>query len=263
MNPDNIPLLVAHRGYMLDYPENTWRSLEAALQAGACWVEFDVQLCADGEFILLHDDNFKRTSGTSQIPFEIESHNIQLSAHEPDRLGERYIPTPVATLTDTLQRLTEYPAARAMVELKQESIDHWGLEKVMQHLLPLLQKYQTQCCLISFNDEALHWCREHSTLDIGWVLHNYDTQSLEAARQLQPEFLICNYQKVPQYDRLWSGTWQWMLYDIMDPDAAIDWAQRGAALIETADIGRLLKHPLLQQKGCSKIPRHSGLRRND
>ena len=253
MSSENIPLLVAHRGYMLEYPENTWRSLEAALQAGACWVEFDVQLCADGEFILLHDDNFKRTSGISGISFEVESHNIPLSVHEPDRLGEHYAPTPVATLADTLQRLTNYPGARAMVELKQESIDYWGLEKVMQHLLPLLHKHQTQCCLISFNDEALRWCREHSTLNIGWVLHRYDTKSLEAAQQLQPEFLICNYQKISPDDSLWKGTWEWMLYDIMDPDAALQWGQRGAALIETGDIGTLLEHPLLKKRGLGRM----------
>ncbi|VAW80306.1 hypothetical protein MNBD_GAMMA13-1983, partial [hydrothermal vent metagenome] len=237
MPHDNIPLLVAHRGYMLNYPENTWRSLQAALQTGACWVEFDIQLCADSEFVMLHDDNFKRTSGTDQVAFETNSYDIQLSVHEPARLGERYTPTPVATLTDTLQRLAEYPHARAMVELKQESINYWGLEKVMQHLLPLLQKHQSQCCLISFNDAALHWCREHSTLDIGWVLHHYNARHLETAKQLQPEFLICDYQKVPPHDRLWDGAWQWMLYDIMDSDAALEWGQRGADLIETADIG--------------------------
>ncbi len=253
MHHNNIPILVAHRGYLLDYPENTWRSLQAALQTGTCWVEFDIQLCADGEFILLHDDNFKRTSGISLTPFETDSHNIQLSVHEPGRLGDRYNPTPAITLADTLQHLTKYPHAHAMVELKQESIDYWGLEKVMRHLLPALQKHQTQCCLISFNDEALRWCRENSTLDIGWVLHHYDAQSLETVRQLQPEFLICDYQKLPKDGKPWHGSWQWMLYDIIDADVALAWGQRGVALIETGDIGTMLKHPLLRERLCGDI----------
>ena len=63
MNDQPIAQLVAYRGYMQQYPENTWSALEAALQAGACWLEFDVQMCADGYFILLHDADFSRTGG--------------------------------------------------------------------------------------------------------------------------------------------------------------------------------------------------------
>ncbi len=251
MNSDNTPLLVAHRGYMHRYPENTWRSLEAALQAGACWVEFDIQLCADGNFILLHDDNFERTSGINSSPFDLASHQIQLSVHQPEKFGNRHDKTPVATLVDTLDKLSDYPSAHAMVELKQESIDHWGLVSVMENLLPVLNNHKTQCCLISFNSEALNWCRTHSNLQIGWVLDNYDTRGREIAKQLAPDFLICNYRKIPENTSLWNSTSQWMLYDITDPDAALDWAQRGATLIETADIGKLLQHPVLGQRSCT------------
>jgi glycerophosphoryl diester phosphodiesterase len=254
MNTDNIPLLVAHRGYMHYYPENTWRSLEAALQAGACWVEFDIQLCTDGEFILLHDDNFERTSGINKSPFNLASHQIQLSVHEPARFGNRHTKTPVATLADILNKLSSYPSAHAMVELKQESINHWGLNSVMEKLLPLLDEYKEQCCLISFNSEALRWCRSHSTLEIGWVLDSYDARNEEAAKQLQAEFLICDYRKIPESASLWSTTSQWMLYDVMDPGAALDWAQRGATLIETADIGKLLQDPILGQRACAHGP---------
>lgn len=254
MSTDNIPLLVAHRGYMQCYPENTWQSLEAALQAGACWVEFDIQLCADGSFILLHDDNFERTSGINKSPFNLASHDIQLSVHEPAKFADRHIGTPVATLADTLDKLSNYPSARAMVELKQESIDHWGLVHVMDRLLPALNEYRAQCCLISFNTEALRWCRSHSSLEIGWVLHDFDAGSRKVAAQLQPEFLICNYRKIPEAASLWTGASRWMLYDVTDPDAALDWARRGACLIETADIGKLLQHPVLGQRACSDAP---------
>ncbi len=57
-----IPVLVAHRGYMEKYPENSLSAIRAALEAGACMVEFDLQMDAEGQLILLHDENFKRTS---------------------------------------------------------------------------------------------------------------------------------------------------------------------------------------------------------
>ena len=118
-------------------------------------------------------------------------------------------------------------------------------------LLPLLDEYGTQCCLISFNSEALSWCRSHSKLEIGWVLDDYDTRSQEVAERLQPEYLICDYRKIPANASLWNGTSQWMLYDVMDPETALDWAQRGATLIETADVGKLLQHPVLGQRACT------------
>ncbi|MCG6866062.1 MAG: hypothetical protein LJE58_11615, partial [Thiogranum sp.] len=34
------------------YPENSRPGLQAALEAGACWLEFDVQMCPDGEFVV-------------------------------------------------------------------------------------------------------------------------------------------------------------------------------------------------------------------
>ena len=224
------------------------------MKAGACWVEFDIQLCADGKFILLHDGNFKRTSGIDQSPFELASNELALSVHEPEKFGNQYASTPVATLTETLEELSNHPSACAMVELKQESIDHWGLDHVMEKLLPVLHRSLAQVCLISFNLEALQRCRANSTLQIGWVLHNYDTHTRELAKQLQPEYLICNYRKIPENTSLWSSDADWMLYDIMDAESALDWAQRGAALIETADIGTLLQHPLLAKRACRHAP---------
>jgi len=236
------------------YPENTWRSLQAALKAGACWVEFDIQLCADGKFILLHDGNFERTSGIDKSPFELASNELAPSVHEPEKFGHQYASTPVATLTETLEGLSNYPSARAMVELKQESIDYWGLDHVMEKLLPVLHRSLAQVCLISFNLEALQWCRANSTLQIGWVLHNYDIHTRDLAKQLQPEYLICNYRKIPENTSLWSSDSDWVLYDITDAESALDWARRGAALIETADIGTLLQHPLLAKRACRHAP---------
>ena len=58
-----IPEHVAHRGYTRHYPENTLIGIEAAIQAGARYVEVDVQLAADKTPILFHDRNLKRVCG--------------------------------------------------------------------------------------------------------------------------------------------------------------------------------------------------------
>jgi len=245
-----IPQLVAHRGYLQHYPENTWPALEAALAAGACWLEFDVQLCRDDRFVLMHDDNLLRTSGIDCPVLTSDSAALTASAHEPARFGERFVPTPVPLLDDVLAQLSAWPAARAMVEIKQESIALRGLDTVMERLLPILQRHRSQCTLISYNHAALAWLRQRSDVAVGWVLSDYNPEQHDQAVTLAPDYLICNVRKLPPAQTPWPGPWQWMLYDIVDPEQALTWAAHGVALIETADIGAMLKDPRLAQRAC-------------
>jgi glycerophosphoryl diester phosphodiesterase len=54
--------VTAHRGDVLDAPENTIAAVESAIQKGADYAELDVQMLADGNLILMHDSNFLRTT---------------------------------------------------------------------------------------------------------------------------------------------------------------------------------------------------------
>jgi glycerophosphoryl diester phosphodiesterase len=251
MHDDLVPLLVAHRGYLDLYPENTWLALEAALGAGACWVEFDVQMCADGRFILLHDADFQRTGATPQSVFETRSDALRhISVHEAARFGDRFAPQPLSSLGEVLEKLGDFPGARAMVEIKTESLQHWGLEPVMDALLRELAPYRDRCVLISFSHAALDHAKRHSDIETGWVLTRYDDEHRRAAQDLLPQFLICNHNKLPAGEDPWDGAWDWMLYEINDADAALEWARRGVGFIETAAIERLLQHPLLARRAC-------------
>ena len=53
-------LVIGHRGSPRLAVENTLESLRIATDGGADGVEFDVQLCADGEPVLFHDDSLRR-----------------------------------------------------------------------------------------------------------------------------------------------------------------------------------------------------------
>jgi glycerophosphoryl diester phosphodiesterase len=247
MNKIRIPQLVAHRGYLQRFPENTWRGLEAALKAGAPWLEIDVQMCRDGEFVLLHDDGFKRTSGIDCSVFDLDSDEIGISVHEPGRFGDRFDPTPVSPLVEVLEKLRAFPGVRIMVELKQESIDRWGLDVVMKKLAPVLASYQPLSVLISFNDDSLQWCKaRYHRIQTGWVLTRYDDTTHTRADELKPDYLICNELKIRPATTPWPGSWQWMLYDITDPDHALARAADGIDLVETAAIGPMLRDPGLK-----------------
>jgi len=55
-------LNIAHRGASGDFPENTLRSFDAAIAAGAAMCELDVQVTADGVLVVIHDDTLDRTT---------------------------------------------------------------------------------------------------------------------------------------------------------------------------------------------------------
>lgn len=56
-------IVVAHRAGAKVAPENTVAALEQAIRDGAPIAEIDVQQLSDGTLIVMHDSNFKRTTG--------------------------------------------------------------------------------------------------------------------------------------------------------------------------------------------------------
>ena len=233
--------LVAHRGYMHRYPENSSRSLVAALEVGAKYIEFDIQMNADHEFVVLHDADFERTAGVKQSVFGIGTDACRaMSVHEAERFEQRYFPTPVSTLEDILVLTRQYPGTVALVEIKEESIECWGLEPVMKKLLSQLAPYQACCMLISFSDAAVEYALQHSNLRTGWVFEEYTPVQRVRAAQLKPDFLMTDYEVLAEGEMPWEEFKHWMLYDVMDRNIAQAYRDAGVELIETADIEGML-----------------------
>lgn len=246
-----IPELVAHRGYMQHYPENTLPGLQAAIDAGACYIEFDVQMTADEQFVALHDSQFARTSGQMDSVFDLTLKAAQrISVHEQQRFQEKYAGIRAPSLQQCLQLLDENKQVKALVEIKEESLDRWGLHKTMDRLFIALKHHVEQCMIISFDYEAIAYTKSNSNYHNGWVLHEYSDKNHLLAHKLKPDYLVCNHAKITEGASLWQGPWNWMLYDIADPELALNWGKQGAHLIETRDIGAMLKNELLARKRC-------------
>jgi glycerophosphoryl diester phosphodiesterase len=60
-------MVVAHRGASIEQPENTIDAFEAAIDAGADAVEFDVRMTADGHAVVMHDPDVSRTTEGSGL----------------------------------------------------------------------------------------------------------------------------------------------------------------------------------------------------
>ncbi|MGA9398941.1 MAG: glycerophosphodiester phosphodiesterase family protein [Anaerolineaceae bacterium] len=61
------PLLVAHRGADALEPENTLAAARAAAESGVYGQEMDVQMSADGQLFLMHDDTLSRTTNVEIV----------------------------------------------------------------------------------------------------------------------------------------------------------------------------------------------------
>jgi glycerophosphoryl diester phosphodiesterase len=62
-----MTLVVAHRGATPVAPENTMEAYRRAVEMGADAIELDVQLTADGELALMHDDTVERTTDLTGV----------------------------------------------------------------------------------------------------------------------------------------------------------------------------------------------------
>ena len=59
--------IIGHRGARGEAPENTLGGFQYLRQLGVRAVEFDVRQLHDGQLIVIHDDDFVRTTGQSQL----------------------------------------------------------------------------------------------------------------------------------------------------------------------------------------------------
>ena len=70
-------MVVAHRGASIEQPENTIEAFEAAIDAGADAVEFDVRMTADGHAVVMHDPDVSRTTDGSGLVAEMSLEEIR------------------------------------------------------------------------------------------------------------------------------------------------------------------------------------------
>lgn len=236
------PILVAHRGYPECYPENTLIGIEAALQAGAQAIEFDVQLSADKVPMLFHDDTLARITGQAGYIMETELAFLRtLSACEPGRFQDLYKGTPLSSLSELVELLAGYSEVEVFVEVKRESMTYFGIEVTMNRVIEQIAPIREQCVITSFEAAALLYSRETGFEKIAWVIREYGPVAKQIADSLQPDYLVCNRKKIPAAPgALWPGKWQWMLYVTNNPQEAMRCFETGAPYVETDDIGGML-----------------------
>jgi glycerophosphoryl diester phosphodiesterase len=227
-----LPQLVAHRGYALRYPENTRVGIAAAIGAGARFFEVDVQLTADLVPVLFHDRTLERVCG---VPGEIRSmpfsHVVTMKAAERSRFGDQFSHEPIATLADVCQLLKDHPEVTGFIEVKEESIERFGVERVLDRVWEILEPARNQCVLISFSLDLLRLAHGKGLHPLAAVIERWE--ELDKTRPLLPDYVFCDVNGLPSAGDLRVDWTRLVVYEVADPEMALALSHRGVGFIET------------------------------
>jgi len=233
--------LVAHRGYPARLPENTLPSIEAALQAGARYVEVDVQLSKDAEPVLFHDRDLQRLCGQDGTVHDYNWYELQLfRVHDRSRDMDNVLDIAIPHLQELVALLRQHPDVTVFIELKRISLERFGIQEVVEQVLPLLQPIKSQSALISYSLEAMQYLRQTSDYPLGVVIDDWAQREQPAILALKPEYLFCDYQGLPVTGELECGGYKLAVFECTDPRQGYDLLQRGVNLVETFAIGEML-----------------------
>jgi glycerophosphoryl diester phosphodiesterase len=214
--------LVAHRGDHERAPENSLAAFRQALDAGALWLECDVQFTRDAVPALLHDENLQRMCGVDgklcELPF----------AELPPLLGGQ----PIPTLQELLALLSGYPRATLFLEIKTEILPYFPLSEVVAKLGGMVCN-NGQVIPISFSAEILDYWWRYRQQRLGWI-----GDEAERAPDIPLSFLFMSSDAFLQRGRP-AAAEQLGVYTVNDARLARLLLQQGADLIETDHFSRL------------------------
>lgn len=231
---ESVPKLVAHRGYARRYPENTLLALRAAIEAGAQYLECDVLLTQDHVPVLFHDRDLSRMCGQQGAVHDYSLVQLKkFSVSEFDRFGYRYVDNVITTLQELVDFISGYPVVTIFVEIKRQSIEVYGIDTVIDIVLPMLVPIQDQVVIISYSLDALRAVRERSRFKIGAVFDRWRDRKLPLIGLLRPEYLLTDIEQLPRFGKLKHQQTKLAVYECDDPAQAIRVHRRGVDLVET------------------------------
>jgi len=151
------PFIFGHRGVPSKAPENTLPSFELLLQEGVPGVELDVQVCASGEVIILHDFSLKRITGYNSLVAD-----TPYSVIKTLNAGKNYSGTYTGTRIPRLEEVFELLGNRVYYDIELKRDKGNTSSKLETKVLQIIKEYrlETHCMLSSFNPEAVRITRK-------------------------------------------------------------------------------------------------------
>lgn len=201
------PLLLAHRGFSGQYPENSPVAFEAAVEKTACdGFESDVHITKDGKLIIFHDATLERTSnGTGYIKdytYE-ELLRLDIGAWKAPRFAGQHIWT-----FDELLDFCKNTHKLLNMELKNYEVFYEGLE---QRVIDAVCAHgmEDMVFVSSFNHISMQRFKELCGDIKTGLLYDKPLLDMEAyiarsnADNMHPRYMLLQYQ--PELTALYHG----------------------------------------------------------
>ncbi|GMR18110.1 MAG: hypothetical protein BMS9Abin33_0513 [Gammaproteobacteria bacterium] len=237
----HVPKLIGHRGYPDHYPENSSIGTQAAIDAGARYIEIDIQLTSDLHPVLFHDRSLERLCRAQGSIHDFTLDQLsKFSVSEYDKFGYRFAKNPVTTLEEFVLLLKRNEQVTAFVELKRISLDRFGPATVVDRILRLIQPVASQCIIISYSIEALAVVRNRNWKQIGAVINRWRERNRNSIRRLKPQYLFCDIDGLPRWGKIKQPESRIVVFETVSPEQALKLASRGVEFVETFAIGEML-----------------------
>lgn len=227
--------LIGHRGVAGLRPENTFCSFNYAAELDLDWIEFDVQLSLDDQWVVMHDDTLNRTTTGRGLVSRWTSYDLnELDAglwFKPPFPGEK-----IPTLLGTLQ-LAKTLNLFCDIEIKNAETDPSKYSELFAGFLTTSPSFlSTNILVTSFNLECLIQLRKlMPELLIGFNVEQFDSETIAICQKHKFANINCNVKKITRNDLVAAkqANIPVFLYTVNDSVTAKLWLDNGVAALFT------------------------------
>jgi len=152
-------LVIAHRGFSGQYPENTMVAFQKAIELGCDMIELDVNFSKDKELVVIHDDKLDRTTNGKGRVYDYSLKEIR-NLDAGSWYGGYFSGEKVPTLKEVLQMAKDKIPVN--IEIKYPKERQYPIEELAERALKEVKDagMLLQVNFFSFDPSALRRIRE-------------------------------------------------------------------------------------------------------
>jgi len=206
--------LVAHRGDQEHEAENTLAAFEAAVKAGALYIECDIQFTKDFIPVIIHDN--------------------RLEAGEVSGLELNELPPHIPTFDAVLKWLQLSPNVTLFTEIKLPILQRRSARSVTRTLLAMIpETVRSQVIPISMSAKLVESCSREFDSPVGWVMESGRTPETPF------DWLFFPWQNADQARQWHNRGVKTVAYTVNSPEQASALHANGVDMIETNHFSHL------------------------
>ena len=176
--------LVAHRGECEKSIENTFKSVEHAINVGIKNIEIDIQITKEGIPILFHDRSLLRLmmldkpvstltyNEISKLPYTAHTNHINhtnLKVQQTHSVTEIFI----TTLKEIISLINQHPEVKLFIEVKRINFNYFSYQQVYNIMNTALNKALFPVVVLSFSYRFLSKFQENTNDEKLCFVGNY------------------------------------------------------------------------------------------